>query len=172
MGEQGLTPGLLDGKFTWRCGRTESYGVVEVRVDSALWEPGDPSSNPPGVAESLVTLGKSPSLQEPIISGGTHRLYVCGSGRLFSDSGDRRGLCPAQDGGASRTCRCPLLPHLPPGPCSPAPTTAMPCQGHRTGCPFAWSPLSPQRASWLAPPCSEVTAMDAAPHHYCPGLRS
>lgn len=93
-----------------------------------------------------MTLGKFPGLHEPVIPGGTHGLSVCGSGSLFSDSGDMWGLCAGQDGGASRTCHCCPVPlaHL------PLPL-ARPLRGPHQGHPCAWSPLSPQTEvhGWL-----------------------
>lgn len=41
-----------------------------------MQEPGEPGSSAPGLTESLVTLGKTPGLHEPIIPGGTRGLSV------------------------------------------------------------------------------------------------
>ena len=103
--------------------------VVEVRVGTPCWEPGEePRSSPPSLAESLVTLGKSPGLHEPIIPGG---IYVCGSGSLFSDSEDAsvqgRMVEPAEPATALESFGSPVPPALLLLP------TALLCQGHHTG---------------------------------------
>lgn len=111
-------------------------------MGTLCWEPGEPGSSPPGLIESLVTLGKSPGLHEPVIPGGTPGLYSCGSGSLFSDSGDMWGFCAGQAGGASFSSPVPLGHLLLP--------LAGPWQGYHLGHLWARSHLSPQReCGWL-----------------------